>query len=79
MRTVPISAAKAQLGRLVDDVARRNARITITRRGQPAAVLLSADEVDGWDETLAILRDPELTAEIRRGLAQLRARPTRSR
>lgn len=74
MRTLPLSEAKAKLSELVDDVVSRDDRVTITRNGHPAAVLLSPDEVESWDETIAILRDPELTAEIRRGLRQLRSR-----
>ncbi len=74
MRTLPLSEAKAKLSELVDGVVSRDDRVTITRNGRPAAVLLSPDEVESWEETIAILRDPELTAEIHRGLVQLRSR-----
>ena len=38
----------------------------------PAAVLLSVEEYDGWQETLAIRDDPALVREIRHGLRALR-------
>ena len=71
MRTVPLAVAKAKLSRLVDDVGSADAAVTITRHGVPAAVLLSAEEYDGWQETLAIRDDPALVREIRHGLRVL--------
>ena len=72
MRTVPLAVAKAKLSRLVDDVGSADAAVTITRHGVPAAVLLSPDEFESWQETLAIRGDPALVREIRRGLRALR-------
>ena len=57
---------------LVDQVAATDEEILITRNGRPAAVLVSPDEFEGWRETQAIRSDPELLAEIRRGLRALR-------
>lgn len=72
MKTVPLAVAKAKLSRLLDTVATSEESVTITRHGKPAAVLLSPDEFDSWQETLAIRSDPRLLLEIRRGLASLR-------
>jgi len=72
VRTVPLAVAKAKLSRLVDDVGSADDAVTITRHGVPAAVLLSPDEFEGWQETLAIRGDPALMREIRRGLRALR-------
>lgn len=68
MKTIPLSEAKARLSRLVDDVARRDERVLITRNGRAAAVLMSADELEGLEETLAIMSDPDLMAQIRRNV-----------
>jgi prevent-host-death family protein len=67
-----LAVAKAKLSRLVDDVGSADDAVTITRHGVPAAVLLSPDEFEGWQETLAIRGDPALMREIRRGLRALR-------
>jgi len=72
MKTLPLAEVKAKLSRLVDQVAATDEEILITRNGRPAAVLVSPDEFEGWRETQAIRSDPELLAEIRRGLRALR-------
>ena len=74
MKILPLSEAKARLNRLVDEVRERQEEILITKNGRPAAVLLSADEVDSWKETLAIMSDRDFMEEIRKGLKQLRKR-----
>lgn len=43
----------------INDVADTDAEYTITRGGQPAAVLLSHDRYEGLLETLDILSDPD--------------------
>ena len=68
MKTLPLAEAKAKLSRLIDEVAKTDEQIVITRNGRPAAVLVSPDEFESWTETQAIRSDPELMAEIRRGL-----------
>lgn len=72
MKTVPLSEAKAKLSKLVDRVASLDERVTITRNGRPAAVLVSPDEFESYQETSAIKADRELMKEIRRGLRALR-------
>jgi antitoxin YefM len=65
MKTLPLAEAKAKLGTLVDDL-RRHKRITITKHGRPAAVLMSYDELISLDATLEIMSDPDFYAEILR-------------
>ena len=72
MKTVPLAQAKAKLSSLVDDLESRQPAVTITRHGVPAAVLLSPDEFESWQETLTIRADASLMREIRRGLRALR-------
>ncbi len=72
MKTLPLAEVKAKLSRLVDQVAKTDEQIMITRNGRPAAVLVSPDEYESWRETQAIRSDEELMAEIRRGLRALK-------
>ncbi len=74
MKTLPLAEVKAKLSRLVDQVAKTDEQIVITRNGRPAAVLVSPDEYESWRETQAIRSDMELMAEIRRGLRALKRR-----
>src|SRR5206468_4142321 len=71
MKTYPLAEAKAKLSGLVDEVSRRDERVTITKHGRPAAVLMSPNEVESIEATLEIMSDPEFYAEILRHSAAL--------
>jgi len=72
MKTLPLSEAKARLSQLVDEVASRDEKITITRNGKPVAVLVSPDEMESWKETIAVSSDADFMKEIRWGLSRLK-------
>jgi len=55
---MPLSEAKDKLSGLVDDVDTTHEIIMITRHGRPAAVLMSADDLDSLHETLHWLSQP---------------------
>ena len=65
--TLSLSVVKARLSELVDRVESEDDRIIVTRNGRPAAVLLSADDLESLEETLVILSDRELMRKIREG------------
>jgi antitoxin YefM len=71
MKMLPLSEAKAKLSSLIDAVASRDERVTITRNGRAAAVLVSSEEFESWQATIEIMRDPQFLADIRLGLRQL--------
>ena len=62
--TLPLAEIKARLSEIVDRVERRHERVTLTRNGRPAAVLISPDDLDALEDTLEILSDPEAMREI---------------
>lgn len=64
--TLPFSEAKAHLSDLADRVERHHERILVTRNGRASFVLVSLDELESLEETVAILSDPELAESIRR-------------
>ena len=64
-----LATVKARFSELVDRVARQQDRIVVTRNGQPVAVLISPDDLEGLEETLAVLSDPDLLARVRAGEA----------
>ncbi len=59
-----VTEAKDRLSALVDSVESTHDAIVITRHGKPAAVLISPDDLDSLQETLAWLSDPEHAAEM---------------
>ena len=72
MRILPLAEVKAKLSQLVADVANTDEEVTITKNGRATAVLVSYEEFESWQETLAVLSDRELVEEIRTGMRQLK-------
>ncbi len=68
-KVIPLSEAKAKLSEVVDEVVTTQERITVTRNGRPVAVVLSTDDLEAIEETLAILSDPAAMREIEQGRA----------
>lgn len=64
--TLPFSDAKARLSELAERVEQEHERILVTRNGRPSFVLVSPDDLASLEETLDILRDPELVASLAR-------------
>ena len=50
---------------VVDRVEREYERVTVTRNGRAAAVLISPDDLAQLEETLDVLGDPDALADIR--------------
>jgi antitoxin YefM len=73
MTTVPLGEARNNLSEYVAEVERTHERVTITRHGHPAAVLISADDLASIEETVEILGTPGALAAIREGRADAAA------
>jgi antitoxin YefM len=73
MAIVPLGEARNRLSEYVADVERTHERITITRHGHPAAVLISADDLASIEETLDVLCRPGAVEAIREGRADAEA------
>ena len=71
MRILPLAEVKAKLSQLVADVAATDEEVTITKNGRATAVLVSHEEFESWQETLAVLSDQALVKEIHTGIQQL--------
>ncbi len=69
MTAVPLGDARDRLSEYVSEVERTHQRVTITRHGHPAAVLISADDLAAIEETLEILGTPGAAEAIGEGLA----------
>jgi prevent-host-death family protein len=55
---VPLAEVKNRLSEVVDRLEREHGRVVITKHGRPAAVMLSLEDLESLEETLAILSDP---------------------
>ena len=73
---VPLSDAKARLSELARRVRTQHERITLTRNGEPEAVLVSIDDLDGLELTLEALADADASSRIGEALDALNAGDT---
>jgi prevent-host-death family protein len=74
MTTLPLSDVKARFSELADEVERTHERLTVTRNGREAVVIMAVEDLDAIEATLELLRDPaaqrriaEAETEIARG------------
>lgn len=73
MDTVPLTEARDHLSDLVDGVEETHERVVITRRGRPAAVLVSPDDLEALEETLSVLGSPEAMRQLAESRAAVAA------
>ena len=72
VKTLSLSEVKIKLSQLVNGIVDRDDEIVITRNGKPAAVLISAEEYENWQETYEIMADTDLVRQIRSGTAAVK-------
>lgn len=70
---LPLGEAKNRLSEVVDHVDRGHRRVVITKHGRPAAVLMNVEDLESLEETLDIMSNPVLMAEIREAEAEIAA------
>lgn len=73
MSSVPLAEVKAHLSEFVQRVGTQHERVTITVHGRPAAVLISLDELESLEETIAVLSDDDLRRELAEAEADIAA------
>jgi prevent-host-death family protein len=69
--TQSLAEVKAHLSELVGRVDRQHDRITVTVHGRPSAVLLSPDDLEALEETIAILSDEAAVRQLTTADAEL--------
>lgn len=73
METVPLSDVRSTLSSFVERVEATHERVTITRNGRPAAVLINPADLEALEETLDVLSDPATMRQLREGEAAVAA------
>lgn len=66
MTELPLAKVRDRLSELVADVETTHARVTITKHGHPAAVLISPDDLASLEETIDVLSTPGALDDIRK-------------
>jgi len=72
-KVLSLSEVKAKLSEVVDEIVTTHERVTVTRNGRPVAVVLSTDDLEAIEETVAILSDPATMRQIEQGRADVEA------
>ncbi len=65
MSIEPLRKVRDHFSDIVDRVEHEHERVTVTRNGRAAAVLISPDDLAQLEDTLDVLGDPEALADIR--------------
>ena len=73
MTIMPMAQARDHLAEVVESVQKTHDRVTLTRHGQPAAVIIAVADLDSILETLDILSTPGALEAIREGQADVAA------
>lgn len=68
--TTSLANVKAHLSAIVGSVHDTHERVVITRNGEPAAVLVSPDDLASLEETLDMLSDKALMAQVAEARAE---------
>ena len=61
---VPLAEVKNRLSEVVERLEREHGRVVITKHGRPAVVMMTTEDLESLEETLEILSQPGLLAEI---------------
>lgn len=73
MSTYSLADAQAHLSELVKRVHSQHERVMVTVHGTPSAVLLSPDDLERMEETIAVLTDSALMQQLIEAEADLAA------
>lgn len=65
MSIEPLRSVRDHLSEVVDRVESQHERVTITRNGRAAAILISPEDLAELEETLSVLADPAALADLR--------------
>ncbi len=66
-----LAEVKAHLSELVGRVDRQHDRVTVTVHGRPSAILLSPEDLEALEETIAILSDQAAIRQLTESDAEL--------
>ena len=70
MSQQPLAEVKAHLSEIVQRVSTQHERVTVTVHGRPAAVLISADDLERLEETIAVLSNADMMQQLRESEAE---------
>jgi len=65
--TIPISEARKKIFQIAEEVQKPSNYYTLTEKGRPKVVMMSAEEFESWQETIEVVRDfPDLAKDVKK-------------
>ena len=64
MSSESLREVRSRFSEFIERVNRHHERVVITRNGSPAAVLMSPEDLESLEETLAVLADSEAVEQL---------------
>ena len=71
-KCITATEARKRFYALIDAAEHPGVPVVITHEGIPKVVVMSFEEFEGWQETMEIMADPELSKDIIESLKQLK-------
>jgi len=68
-QVLPANEARSNFYQILEEAGQNLRLFTITHRGRPSVVVMAAEELEGWRETLKIMANKKLLTSIDRALA----------
>ena len=72
-RQLPITEARARLTQIANDLVDSQDTVTVTNRGKPMMTLIGYEMYESIMETLEIMGDPALMAQLRQSVQEARS------
>ena len=72
-RELPITEARTKLTQIANDLVDSQDTVTVTNRGKPMMTLIGYEMYESIMESLEIMSDPELMAQLRQSLREARS------
>ena len=73
MNTISASKARNNFYKILNEVKNGLKSYTITLRGEAQAVVINPEELESWEETLDILSDNKLVAQILKSQKEIKS------
>lgn len=69
---LPANEARANFYKIIEEAGENMRQFTVTHRGKPPVIIMSVEEFEGWQETLDIMSNKKLVAEIKQARKELK-------
>ena len=71
--TIPITEGRKKIFKISDEVQKPGQYYTLTEKGRPKVVIMSAEEFESWQETLEVMKEfPNLDKDIKKAEEEYR-------